>query len=139
MSESVCPLCKTPRPRGATRCRCNYTFEYDARGSGAQNVRGPASPAGPGGVVLGALVAGVVAYWLGTDLDRRVGTGNPAMWVLVAGGAFSIAGALGDWPWFMGHRRARLFVAVFGRSGARIVYGILGGVLIGLGGALALA
>ena len=54
--------------------------------------------------------------------------------LLIAGaGAFSIAGAAGDWDFFMNHRKARLFVALFGRQGARMFYGLLGSGLV-LGG-----
>jgi len=49
------------------------------------------------------------------------------------GGGFSLAGAIFDWDWFINSRRARLFVSIFGRTGARIFYGILGLFLIGLG------
>ena len=35
-----------------------------------------------------------------------------------------------DWEWFMTNRRARLFVSLFGRTGARIFYGLLGIALI---------
>ena len=49
------------------------------------------------------------------------------------GGAFSLAGAIFDWDWFMNNRRARLFVSIFGRTGARIFYGGLGLFLMGMG------
>jgi hypothetical protein len=51
-------------------------------------------------------------------------------WFLMAGGVFAICGAVFDWDWFMNHRRARLFVRVFTRSGARIFYGLLGGAIL---------
>lgn len=49
------------------------------------------------------------------------------------GGGFSLAGAIFNWDWFMNNRRARFFVGIFGRQGARIFYAILGLFLIGLG------
>lgn len=49
------------------------------------------------------------------------------------GGGFSLAGAIFNWDWFMNNRRARFFVGIFGRQGARIFYAILGFFLIGLG------
>lgn len=55
-------------------------------------------------------------------------------WVFVAVGAFSICGAALDWDWFMNSRRARLFVRVFGRKGARVIYSLVGLTLVILGG-----
>jgi hypothetical protein len=46
--------------------------------------------------------------------------------VATAVGAFSCAGAIGDWDWFMNNYRARPLVRLFGRPRARIFYGILG-------------
>lgn len=60
-------------------------------------------------------------------------------WVLVGCGAFAICGAAFDWDWFMNHRKAQLFVSLFGRPGARIFYALLGtaiavaGVLVATG------
>jgi len=54
-------------------------------------------------------------------------------WVIVAAGAFSIAGAVADWDWFMNHRKARFFVNVLGRDGARVFYGLLGTAIAALG------
>ncbi|MHC5054880.1 MAG: immunity 17 family protein [Planctomycetota bacterium] len=56
---------------------------------------------------------------------------------LVAGGVFSIAGAVFNWEWFMTARKARFIVAIAGRTGARIFYGVLGVALVVIG-ALAL-
>jgi hypothetical protein len=41
-------------------------------------------------------------------------------------GIFVIVAVVVDWNWFFSHPRARFFVDVFGRSGARMFYGILG-------------
>ena len=54
-------------------------------------------------------------------------------WVLAACGAFAISGAVFDWEWFMNHRKAQFFVRLFGRTGTRIFYGILGAALVVLG------
>jgi immunity protein 17 of polymorphic toxin system len=59
--------------------------------------------------------------------------------VIAACGAFSAAGALCDWDWFVNHRKAWLFMKLFGRTGTRGIYLVLGlgllvlGVLIALG------
>lgn len=37
-----------------------------------------------------------------------------------------IAAAVGDWDWFFENMRARLFVHLFGRDGARVFYALLG-------------
>lgn len=55
-----------------------------------------------------------------------------AMALLAVAGAFPIVAAWRDWDWFFNHRKARLFVAMFGRSGARIFYAFLGFVLGGI-------
>ena len=41
-------------------------------------------------------------------------------------GMFTISGAFFDWDWFMNNRRAKIFVKLLGRNGARVFYGILG-------------
>jgi hypothetical protein len=46
--------------------------------------------------------------------------------VLFASGVFTIAGAVLNWDWFMNSRRAWIFVKLFGRNGARVVYGVFG-------------
>lgn len=54
--------------------------------------------------------------------------------LLFGAGAFTIVGAVMDWNWFMNSRRARFFVAIFGRLGARIFYILLGLFIIGMAG-----
>lgn len=54
--------------------------------------------------------------------------------LLFGAGAFTIVGAVMDWNWFMNSRRARFFVAIFGRTGARIFYILLGLFIIGMAG-----
>lgn len=53
--------------------------------------------------------------------------------VFIAIGLFAICGAGFNWDWFMTHRKARIFVALFTRTGARIFYALLGGGLVTLG------
>ncbi len=50
---------------------------------------------------------------------------------VMGAGAFSILGGVMDWDWYMNNRRARLIVAIVGRTGARIFY-------VGLGAAFML-
>jgi small neutral amino acid transporter SnatA (MarC family) len=56
----------------------------------------------------------------------------------VVSGLFAFFSALANWEWFMAHPRAELFVKLFGRSGARIVYALIGLTLIAIGGAMIL-
>ena len=58
---------------------------------------------------------------------------NPVGLIFVAAGVFSICGAAFDWDWFINSRKARFFVATFGRTGARILYALLGIVITILG------
>jgi len=51
----------------------------------------------------------------------------------ILAGLFSFAGAVFDWDWFMTHYRARPFVRLLGRNGARILYALLGVLLAALG------
>lgn len=48
-------------------------------------------------------------------------------------GTFTIVAAMADWEWFFTHPKAKFFVDRFGRSGARVFYGILGLTLVALG------
>ena len=57
--------------------------------------------------------------------------------VFIPIGGLLMAASIQDWDWFMTARRARLFVSLFGRKGARIIYGVLGALLL-LGGIIAL-
>ncbi len=53
--------------------------------------------------------------------------------LLILAGLFTLAGVIQNWNWFFNSRRARFIVAIFGREGARIVYGILGIVMVVFG------
>ena len=64
---------------------------------------------------------------------------NPVGLVLVAAGIFSICGAIFDWDWFINSRKAQIWVTLFGRTGARIFYGILGVIICVIGIAATLA
>jgi Immunity protein 17 len=46
--------------------------------------------------------------------------------ILAASGLLSVFGGLADWEWFMTHRKAEMIVGAFGRTGARVVYVVLG-------------
>ncbi len=50
--------------------------------------------------------------------------------VMIAIGLFTAIGAMADWDWFMNNHRARIFVSMFGRDGARIFYGVVGAAFI---------
>ncbi|GDX80942.1 hypothetical protein LBMAG42_27530 [Deltaproteobacteria bacterium] len=55
------------------------------------------------------------------------------MWLppfMLLAGLFTLVCASRDYDWFMNHRKARLFVSIFGRTGARIFYMGLGVALI---------
>ena len=58
---------------------------------------------------------------------------DPSGFVIVAIGAFTLAGAIFNWDWFMNSRKARFIVKILSRSGARIFYGFLGVVFIAIG------
>lgn len=58
---------------------------------------------------------------------------NPVGLILVAIGMFAVCGAVFDWDWFMSHRKARFFVTILTRTGARIFYALLGSGLIVVG------
>tara|TARA_B100000609_G_scaffold70592_1_gene56118 strand:- start:135 stop:344 length:210 start_codon:yes stop_codon:yes gene_type:complete len=53
--------------------------------------------------------------------------------LIVAAGLFSFCGAAFNWDWFFNSRKARFFVAIIGRTGARIFYALLGLVIAILG------
>lgn len=54
--------------------------------------------------------------------------------LFLAAGLFSLAGAIFNWDWFIESRKAWLFRKLFGRTGTRIIYGVLGIVIIVMGG-----
>ena len=48
-------------------------------------------------------------------------------------GVFAVIGAVCDWSWFFESHKAKSFVKLFGRGGARVFYVLLGFFLFGLG------
>lgn len=44
----------------------------------------------------------------------------------IVGGLFCVLACLFDWDFFFENRKARLFVSLFGRQGARVFYTIFG-------------
>ncbi|MBQ8296298.1 MAG: immunity 17 family protein [Ruminococcus sp.] len=48
-------------------------------------------------------------------------------------GLFPICGAIFNWNWFFNNYKARGIVRVFGRTGARIFYALIGLLLMGVG------
>ncbi|NCB39357.1 MAG: hypothetical protein EOM80_11375 [Erysipelotrichia bacterium] len=53
--------------------------------------------------------------------------------IAVVCGIFTVVCATQDFDFFMNNRKAKFFVNIFGRNGARVFYGILGAVMIILG------
>ncbi|MBQ8181217.1 MAG: immunity 17 family protein [Ruminococcus sp.] len=52
--------------------------------------------------------------------------------IMIAAGAFSLAGAICNWDWFMNNYKARPFMTLFGRTGTRIIYGFIGVFIIAI-------
>lgn len=52
---------------------------------------------------------------------------------VIAIGTFWASAAIFDWDFFMGSIRARLFVSLFGRTGARLLFFLLGSTAIVFG------
>lgn len=61
---------------------------------------------------------------------------NIAGFIVILCGLFSAAGGLFGWEWFLNNRKARLWVNLLGRNGARGFYVVLGVALAGFGSAL---
>ncbi len=47
-------------------------------------------------------------------------------------GVFCICGAVCSWDWFFENSRSRFFIRMFGRTGARIAYGVLGVLIVAM-------
>lgn len=56
--------------------------------------------------------------------------------IVTAGGVFTLVCAAMNFNWFMEHRKARFFVKILGRDGARIFYAVLGLGLVTVGALL---
>lgn len=117
---------------------CNYVFEYERRSASHGGGGGGPAPALAGALVVVAAVALIAGFAWARSEPALADNGGVGL-VLVPAGLFSLAGALFDWSWFFGARKARLIAAVLGRTGARVAYAGLGGGLAGAGLALALA
>jgi hypothetical protein len=130
--ESRCPLCDAPRNRGALRCSCNYVFAYEPAPRAAHLAGRPGLTLMLFAVAAAAMVLGHT--WIGS---QEVGAERGDLGLLlVPAGGFAVAGAVLDWSWFFGARKARLIAAVLGRGGARIFYAAIGGALVGAGASL---
>lgn len=46
--------------------------------------------------------------------------------VFIAAGIFSICGAIFNWEWYFNHWKARRMEELFGRTGARVMYILIG-------------
>lgn len=53
--------------------------------------------------------------------------------IIILCGIFSICGSVFNWDWYFNNRKARGVVSLFGRTGARIFYVILGLIIIAMG------
>lgn len=53
--------------------------------------------------------------------------------IIIAVGIYCLCAAVFNWNWFFNNRRARGLVNIFGRSGARIFYALLGLFFAGIG------
>lgn len=51
----------------------------------------------------------------------------------ILAGIFTIVCAAADFDFFMGNRKAKFFVNLMGREGARFFYAVLGFIMCGLG------
>ena len=129
-----CPACHRPRERTSFRCACGHTFQFIA---GTDPTGGFTRPSSRIGAVLGVLAAGaaLAAYLCVPDDPDHGGVGV----LLVLSGLFAVGASMANIGWFFAARRARLVTSVLGRSGARVVYVVLGGGLVGAGARLLLA
>jgi small neutral amino acid transporter SnatA (MarC family) len=57
------------------------------------------------------------------------------MVVFILAGLYSLAGSIFNWEWFFSSRRGSVLARLIGRTGARIFYGLLGLLLVGVGAA----
>ncbi len=48
-------------------------------------------------------------------------------------GLITLLASIANWDFFFEHNKAQSFLKKFGKNGARIVYGILGALILGLG------
>lgn len=53
--------------------------------------------------------------------------------LFILAGVFSIFASVKNWDWYFNNRKARPFVRIFGREGARVFYIFIGIFIIGVG------
>ncbi|MDE5557267.1 MAG: immunity 17 family protein [Ruminococcus sp.] len=53
--------------------------------------------------------------------------------LFILAGVFSILVSIKNWDWYFNNRKARPFVRIFGRTGARIFYTFIGIFIMGIG------
>ncbi|MBV8761921.1 MAG: immunity 17 family protein [Deltaproteobacteria bacterium] len=93
------------------------------------------SPQLDAALVVLAIAAALAGYtYVPADPDHA-GVGM----LLIAAGLFSAIASLANIPWFFRARRARLMTMLLGRTGARMLYVLIGGGLVGAGVQLLLA
>jgi len=76
-------------------------------------------------VFLFMLIAILLSKYLHTQIGSYL--------FVISAGVFSIVCAVKDYDFFMKDSKARMFVIIFGRNGARIFYTVLGIAIIILG------
>ncbi len=62
---------------------------------------------------------------------------NPMSLFFIIAGLFALCAGLFNWDFFLNARKARAFVSLLGRNGARVFYGLLGATMVVLGCLLA--
>lgn len=58
---------------------------------------------------------------------------NPAGFLFAIAGLFALAVAVCNWNWFFRRQQSQALVIIFGRDGARLVYGVVGTAVLLLG------
>lgn len=53
--------------------------------------------------------------------------------LFVLAGIFSVLASVKNWDWYFNNRKAKPFVRLFGRTGARIFYTLIGIFIMGIG------
>ena len=58
---------------------------------------------------------------------------NPVGLLFILFGMFALSVGAGNWNWFFHREESQPLVVVFGRNGARVVYGVLGTAVVVMG------
>lgn len=53
--------------------------------------------------------------------------------LFILAGTFSVLASVKNWDWYFNNRKAQPFVRIFGRTGARIFYTLIGVMIMGIG------